>query len=231
MSKLYGLAFNADPRNYPSLAPTFITFKNMVTGANETPPGITQLAGSTGLYFFSYGATQPTYFLVDGITVSVANDRYLTGILDPIQEVDNQLTAASATLQAIGMSNIALGMTNVALNITGAALGTTAVALGISAVSSGITAVALGNTILALSTSNFAGNSSLLALIGNTSSSFGSEVADPSTVFGYLKRMQEFNEGDQSFNKTSGVWTIQARNTSLIATRTLSNSSSEVTRS
>jgi hypothetical protein len=230
MAKLYGLSFNVDPRNYPSLAPTFITFKNLVTGSDVSPPGITQLA-TTGLYFFSYGATQATYFLVDGITVSVANDRYLTGILDPIQEVDNQLSAASVTLQALGNSNIALGMTNVALNITGAALGTTAVALGTSAVSSGITAVALGNSIYALGLSHSSVNFSLAALIGTTASSFGTEVVDPTTVFGYLKRMQEFNEGNQDFNKTTGVWTIEARNTSLIATKTLTNSSSEVTRS
>jgi hypothetical protein len=273
MSKYYGLVFsNTDPSQYPSLAPTFLTFKNALTGGDVSAPTITQLS-TVGVYGFTYSAAFPTYFRVDGITISSSTDRYLVGIIDPVSDVDSQLTAASATLQAIGMSNIALGMTNVAIGLTGVAigttavalgtsnvalgttsvalgttnvalsttivaigttnfaLGTTAVALGTSAVSSGITAVALGNTILALSTSNFAGNSSLLALIGDTSSSFGTEAVDPTTLFGYLKRMQEFNEGDQSFNKTSGVWTIQARNTSLIATRTLSNSSSEVTRS
>ncbi len=63
--------------------------------------------------------------------------------------------------------------------------------------------------------------------IGTLGDSIGSTLTDPSTLFGYVKRGQEFNEGNSDFNKTSGVWSIYSRgSTTLLATKTLTNTTS-----
>jgi hypothetical protein len=60
--------------------------------------------------------------------------------------------------------------------------------------------------------------------IGTTADSYGSSSADPTTVFGYMKRSQEFNEGNSSFNKSSGLWTVQSRSgVTTLALKTLTN--------
>lgn len=272
MSRYIGVAFSqSDPRSYPSLAPTFLSFKNALTGSDITKPPISQL-GTEGIYGFTYTASVPTYFLLDGITTTTSSDRYVFGIIDSFHQVDEQLTAASATLQALGNSCIALGNTNVALGTTAVALGTTSVALGTTGVALSTTAVALGNTgvafgqtSVALGTSNFAFNTSIFAQsvtisaqavsisaqcvtiislaqfgatnsaeillrIGTTASSFGTTLVDPGDLFGFLKRAQEFREGDQTFNKTTGAWNISTRGGTLLVTKTLVNSSTEVTK-
>lgn len=65
--------------------------------------------------------------------------------------------------------------------------------------------------------------------IGSTASSFGTTNTDPSTVFGYLKRIQENLEGNMSFTKASGALSILSRGSStLLATKTVTNSVSMV---
>lgn len=231
MSKYYGLAFSSsDPSQYPSLAPTFLTFRNALTGATLSPPSLAQI-DVTGIYGFTFSAAFPVYFRVDGITISAQADRYVFGIIDPVMDVDSQLTAASATLQALGNTSVALGTTNVAIGLSNYAFGQTNVALGTSNVALGTSNFALNTSIYAQGLSHFSGDSSLIALIGNPSSTFGTDSVDPATVFGYLKRVQEYNEGSQTFNKVSGSWAISSRGGSLIATKTIGNTSSEVTRS
>lgn len=41
--------------------------------------------------------------------------------------------------------------------------------------------------------------------------SFGTTLADPTTIAGYCKRALEFNEGDKNYNKSLGVWDIYSR--------------------
>lgn len=231
MSNYYGLVFsNSDPSQYPSLAPTFLTFRNALTGVTLSPPSIAQI-DVTGVYGFTYAVTDPVYFRVDGITITSATDRYVQGILDPSDNIDDQLTNASVTLQALGNSNVALGNTNVAIGLTNVALGTTNNALNNTILAHGFTNVAYNTSIAAELSTLSAQSSTLSANIGDTTSLFGDSSTDPSTVFGYLKRMQEFKEGDQSFDKTTGVWTIQDRTgATTIATRTLDNTSTAVTR-
>jgi hypothetical protein len=75
--------------------------------------------------------------------------------------------------------------------------------------------------------------------IGWLTDSFGSTATDPTSVLGYVKRLQEFNEGVGNFNATSGTWVVQSR--SLVAgvtttpatlvTHLLSNNSGSVTKS
>lgn len=259
MSTLIAVSFSKDnPSTYPSLAPTFVAFKSIITGANVTPPGITQLAAD-GLYWFLYGATTPTYFLLDGITVNTATDRYVFGVLDPCQQVDLQLNRMSTTLAAenttlvalgttmvaLGTTNVALGTTNVALGITNVAINTTLIGLGMTAVGLGITNAGFGQTGVALGITNVAIGTTITALVGigntgiadisarvgTTLSSFGTTAVDPGDLFGYLKRALEFREGDQSFSKTSGIWAISTRGGTLLIEKSLSQTSTNVSKS
>lgn len=71
--------------------------------------------------------------------------------------------------------------------------------------------------------------------IGTTASSFGSTATDPSTVMGYLKRLQEFNEGNSVFTKTSGLWDVFARGntagaSTLLVEKTLTDNGSTITK-
>jgi hypothetical protein len=246
MSKTYGVAFStSDPRTFPSLAPTFIVFKNLQTGVDVTPPGISQVA--TGVYAFNWAATLPIYFMMDGITVTPATNRYVFGVLDPASRIDQQLsqysttfaavsstlTALGTTNVALGTSNVALGTTNVALGTSNVALGTTAVAIGTSLASVAQTLIAIGETNVAIGLTNAAIGNTLSILdskIGSTLSTFGSISSDPVDIYGYLKRVQEFLEGQSTFTKLSGGWDIKSRGGSLIASKTLTNTSSQVTK-
>ncbi len=178
MSKQYLLRFgNSNPNAFVGLNPTFTSFVSLLAGTSALPPGITGVPGGTGLYYFTYGATVATSFIVDGATTGLSDSqRYISGLLDPIDAVDQQLSALGATMQSIG--------------------------------------------------------STLSGLIGTTASSFGSTSVDPSTLYGYLKRLQELQEGDASFNKSSGEWDIASRGAStLLRVKTLTNSSTLVQKS
>lgn len=87
------------------------------------------------------------------------------------------------------------------------------------------------STFVAFSSTFNALNSSLIAGIGSTTSSFGTDSVDPSTLFGYLKRAQEVLEGNQIFNKSTGIWDIYSRGSSqLLREKTLAVSASTVTK-
>jgi len=156
--------------------------------------------------------------------------------------------ALGTTMVAIGTSNIALGTSNFALGTTNFALGTTNFAIGTSNNALGTSNFALGTTNFALATSILAqgvtitsyvssfgagnsGTAEILLRMGSTASTFGTSAADPVDIFGFLKRLQEFNEGNQSFDKVGGAWTINSRGGSLLATKTLTNSSTQVSKS
>lgn len=245
MSNTWGVAFSQEnPGNYPSLAPTFIHFYNMETGTTLAPPTITQLA-ATGIYQFDYTPSFATYFLLDGITTEAATERYVYGILDPSGVVDIQLaesisllTGYQSTLSALGTTNVALGTTAVELGNLNQQANSTLTALGVTSVGYGETNLAYNTsiyaasiTLTAIGVSHSALSSSLMALIGTTMSSIGTTSVDPSDLFGYLKRLQEFNEGNATFNKVSGVWDIQTRGSTTFASKTLGNTSTEVSKS
>lgn len=68
--------------------------------------------------------------------------------------------------------------------------------------------------------------------IGYMTDSFGATNVDPTTVIGYLKRAQEFSEGNATFSKTSGIWQIYSRGSStLIAQKTLTNTTTSAGKS
>lgn len=91
MAKTYYLQFGSgNPASYTGLTPTFTTFSwNGVTSI--TPPGITEAPSGTGMYQFIFYPTFPVVFVADGGAALATADRYVTGTLDPIQAVDEQM--------------------------------------------------------------------------------------------------------------------------------------------
>lgn len=230
MATLVAVSFSqSSPNTYPSLAPTFITWMDMQTGNTFTPPAITQMA-FTGIYMFSHTTTTPFYFLLDGITVNSTSDRYVYGVLSPIQQVDIQLTQFSATMSAISSTLTAIGTTNVALGTTNVALGTSIYALGVTGVAIGTTGLGYGTSIYALGLSLSTLSTDISTRIGTTSSSYGTTSVDPGDLFGHLKRAQEVREGDGSFSKTTGIWQQSTRGGTLLVEKSLSQTSTSVTK-
>lgn len=68
--------------------------------------------------------------------------------------------------------------------------------------------------------------------IGTTASSFGSTSVDPSTLFGYMKRLQEHMEGNATYTKSTGILDIYSRGSStLLVEKTLVDNSTTSTKS
>ena len=67
--------------------------------------------------------------------------------------------------------------------------------------------------------------------IGFLGDSYGSTLLDPTSALGYLRRSLELWEGQASFNKQTGVWTIFDRGGTLaLRFRTLTNVSTTATK-
>ncbi len=67
-------------------------------------------------------------------------------------------------------------------------------------------------------------------VLGYTGSSIGSTSVDPGDIFGNQKRRLEFDEGVQTFIKSTGEWSIFDRTAStLLNQKTLTNSTTGVT--
>ncbi len=238
MARDYWFAFGSgNPGSYPSLSPTFITFRT--ASGVFTPPGITETPAGSGLYWVNYGATATIVFTMDGATTGLAaSDRYIFGVFDPQDEFGNTLLAIGATVgqigqnvNALGSSQLALGATLVGLGNTSVALGVTANALGTSLVASSITLVALGTSIYAQGLSTTAVGATLLTLVGGPASSFGTNLSDPSTMFGFLKRAQEVSEGNEVYTKATGVLDSYSRGSSqLLIQKTISDDNTETTK-
>lgn len=85
--KTYYVTFGSgDPRPNFGLAPTFVIFNN--SGSAVTAPSIAAVAGATGFYSFTYGATTPIAFLIDGFTTGLGAYRYVQGSIDPADRSD-----------------------------------------------------------------------------------------------------------------------------------------------
>lgn len=148
--KTYYLRFGSgDPASYSGLSPTLSVFS--ISGVTAVAaPGITETPTSSGLYSFTYGPTGSILFKADGGAALAAGDRYIIGVLDPLQAVDEKL--------------------------------------------------------------------------GNLTDSYGSTSVDPGSVLGYLKRNQEFHEGNATFTKATAIWQVYSRGSStLIAEKNLTN--------
>lgn len=204
MAKTYYLRFGGgDPRAYTGLSPTLISFVRS-DGQTIAPPSITEFFAGSGIYSFTYGTTQSIAFLADAATTLPGTQgRYVVGCIDPSDRIDE----VGTTLVAIGTSNIALGTTNVAI---------------------GTTLTAIATTILSQSTSLTV----TVAGIGSTASSFGTSNTDPVDLFGYVKRIMENLEGNETFLKASGNLTQYSRGSSVtLWSKTIANSVSMVIKS
>lgn len=99
--KNYLLQFGSgNPASSTGLSPTFTLFDKGPTlpWAAITPPGISEIAVGSGLYTFAYNATLPIAFVVDGGSALTSTSRYIAGILDPIQSVDQKVGAPGDTI-------------------------------------------------------------------------------------------------------------------------------------
>lgn len=140
------------------------------------------------------------------------------------------------TLVAIGNSSIALGTSGVAQNVSIIAgqlnLGVTLVGIGNTSIALGTSIYsleqAIGSTLLSIGSIGI----SLSAAIGSTASSIGTATTDPGDLFGYLKRISELEQGQETFVKGSGVLTMLDRTGGItLAQRTVTNSASMVVKS
>jgi hypothetical protein len=194
-------------------------------GQTIAPPSVTEFFAGSGVYSFSYGTTQSIAFLADAATTSPGSQgRYVMGSIDPADRGDEY----GSTLVAIGTSNIALGTTNVALGTTNVALGTSNIALGTTNIAIGTTLTAIATTLAAQSASL----SGLVLAIGSTASSFGTSSVDPVDLFGFMKRVMENLEGNETFYKASGNLVQYSRGSSVtLWSKTIANSTSLVVKS
>lgn len=173
MAKTFFFKFGTgDPRPYTGISPTFLIFVDQ-NGSTLSPPSITEDLVGSGFYKFSYTPTLGIAFLIDGATTLLDSvSRYVSGALDPVLLVDQQLSGNGSSFIPVA------------------------------------------------------------AAIGTNSDSYGSTSADPTTLFGYLKRSLEFNEGNATYTKSSGTWDIYSRGSStLLIEKTLSDSSVSTTKS
>lgn len=92
--KYYLLQFGTDnPANYTGFSPTFTVFHS-IPGSSfpVTAPAIFETGTGEGLYAFGWTATTfPIVFKVDGGASLIPTSRYLPGLLDPIQAVDEKM--------------------------------------------------------------------------------------------------------------------------------------------
>jgi len=251
MAKTYWVTFGTgNPNLNAGLAPTFIQFWNS-SGATVAPPSISQIGASSGLFTFSYTPTLSMGFVIDGATSSLGNGRYIFGSLDPADRIDEygttiiaigtsqiaqgvSILAQGVSMLAFGASNLAIGTSVFALGTTNLALGFTNLAYGVSNFALGTSIYAQGSTILGYGVSIYAQgvtNAAGFSNIGTIGSTFGGVSSDPQDLFGYLKRLQEVLEGNASFDKSAGTWSLYSRGASmLLRSKTLTNDTIGVTK-
>lgn len=225
-----------DPRTWTGLSPTFLLFFD-INGATQAPPSIAEAFTLSGYYKFTYNATLPIGFLIDGATSSLDPiARYISSCLDPIQAVDQNISSitsgqsaivANQSLMIAGQSNLIAGQSVLVAGFSILVAGQSVLIAGESTIISGISSIISGISVIPVTS----GNSALLAILGSTASSYGSTV-DPVDIMGYLKRLQEFNEGDSTYLKSSNQWLIYTRGSSaLLALKTLVDSQTQTTKS
>lgn len=156
----------------------------------------------------------------------VAIGNTLTGVGNTLASIN--VGGIGTTLVYVGDQVLALGVTNQAIGVTlvqgQANIGTTLVAIG-------NTVLGIGNTLIGISglAVSLAG---IETAIGSTASLIGDNVTDPATLYGYLKRLQNWNEGDSVYTKATGVWEVSAiGGNTLLASKTLDETLTTVTKS
>ena len=187
--------------------------------------------------------TQATSITALGSTLSGVGST-LSGIGSTLTAIGTEQTNMGTTLISLSSGSVlALGTTLVAIgntltsvatvqlatgtSISVLALGSTLTAIGTAQTNMGTTLVAIGNTMGTIGTSFAA----ILTVLGGPGDSFGGITTQPTTIYGIVQRVQEDMEGTATFDKATGTWTIMSRGGSLLATRTLANTASTITKS
>jgi hypothetical protein len=140
------------------------------------------------------------------------------------------------SLNAIGVSILAIGASLNAQGNTIAVIGGSMSVMGASLSAMGFTLTGIGNTVLGIGNTIFAigASTSVLALasqIGTAADSFGTDTVDPTSLFGFMKRIQEIQEGDSNYAKGTGVWSIYNRGSStLLRSKTIADAATTVTK-
>lgn len=90
--KTYWLTFgNGNPATNTGLTPTLTIFAGIDGTTLLTPPGITEIPAASGWYRFQYGTTFNIVFTCDGGAGLATADRYISGVLDPLQVIDQRI--------------------------------------------------------------------------------------------------------------------------------------------
>lgn len=96
--KYYKINFNpqgVDPRTYTGLGASvsILNFYSPVTGQTYAHPGISEVLAGSGDYWFPYdvGNTSPISFLVDGGATLNSSLRFIGGLIDPLDKVNEVL--------------------------------------------------------------------------------------------------------------------------------------------
>jgi hypothetical protein len=138
------------------------------------------------------------------------------------------LGGIGVSLDAIGVTLTGIGNSVAAFDLGG--MGTSIIAIGDTLFGVGVTLVGIGNTVSALDVAGM--GVTLVAgfsLVGAATDLFGDSSANPTTLFGFMRRIQEFNEGNSDYNKGTGVWDIMSRGSSFaLASKTITNSATLV---
>jgi len=101
-NKTYYLKFGSgDPRSYSGLSPTFVLFSLGGITA-QIGPTITEMPNGSGMYQFGYGPTMAVNFIADAGSALQSPDRFVTGVLDPVQAVDQQLGFSTDSFGSTG---------------------------------------------------------------------------------------------------------------------------------
>lgn len=91
MKTYWALFGDGNPATNTGLTPTFILFAGIDGTTLLAAPGITEIPTGSGWYRFQYAPTFSINFTIDGGAGLATVDRYVRGVLDPIQAVDERL--------------------------------------------------------------------------------------------------------------------------------------------
>lgn len=93
MAKTYGIRLSTaeNGASFTGLTPTMLVTWSFAAGTTIAGLAITELTQSSGFYYFSYGPTTAIYFKVDFGAGLPGGFRFVEGILDPIQAVDDKV--------------------------------------------------------------------------------------------------------------------------------------------
>lgn len=160
--------------------------------------------------------------MVAGYSIQIAGyTNWVTGYSLSVVGLSNLIAGESVLIA--GYSTLVAGYSTQIAGYTNWVTGYSLQVAGYSNLIAGESSIISGISLIAVSS----GNSAILAVIGSTADSYGSTSADPSSLFGYMKRNLEFHEGNAIYTKSSNTWAILSRGSStLLTTKTLADTAS-----